>query len=355
MKSDLPSKRETPDFLSQTIHQFSRCMLLFERKIATEMQDALIIVGGSIAILLLEKGLTLTKNLDPSIPNEYYVLTGVGQSPEQTALFESVAVPLLYIHGIKGFMTVLNYATKISLPVCLLTALSSTKTLTEKRTEFFRETNSGYSVNAYYLAINLFDTLKVSIKMIVVALFAVFLRNTAVSVFATITQFILLGWLASSWGLIFPLFVPAENVFLVTGFFVIFTSLLFAGAPSTPIEYKSMYSSSFNNILSSFLSPPRFFLESLAINEFKTAPEQHGFTVKSNYGFSTIGVGEGDSNVFVKSRSGWYWGLAPAIFVGLTIRTLGFILVRKMTILYLKDYLTIINLTPQILSLDPFM
>lgn len=342
-KFDLPSKRETPGFLSQTMYHFSRCLLLFERNIATEMQDALIIVGGSIAILLLEKGLTLSKDLDPNIPNEYYVLNGVGQSPEQTALFESVAVPLLYVHAIKGFMTILNYATKMSLPVCLLTALSSTKALTEKRTEFFRETNSGYSVNAYYLAINLFDTLKVSIKMIVVALFAVFLRNTGASVFATITQFILLGWLASSWGLIFPLFVPADNVVLVTGFFVIFTSLLFAGAPSTPIEYEAMYSSSFMNILSSFLSPPRFFLESLAINEFKTTPEQHGFTVKSNYGFSTIGVGEGDNDVFVKSRSGWYWGVAPAIFVGLTIRTLGFILVREIVFDLQKYFPSISN------------
>ena len=271
-KFDFPSKRETPRFHSQTIYHFSRCLLLFERNIATEMQDALIIVGGSIAILLLEKGLTLTRNVDPNIPNEYYVLNGVGQTPEQTALFERVAVPLLYYHAIRGLMHLLNFATKISTPVCLLTALSSTKALTQKRTEFFRETNSGYSVNAYYLAINLFDTLKVSIKMVVVALFTVFLRNTGASVFATITHFILLGWLASSWGLIFPLFVPADNVVLVTGFFVIFTSLLFAGAPSSPIEYEAMYSSSFSNILSSFLSPPRFFLESLAINELKTTP-----------------------------------------------------------------------------------
>lgn len=339
-QSDLPLKRDRPSFLSQTWHHLSRYTILFERNLVTEFQDALLVICGSIAIVLLDNSLVLTKNIDPNIPNEYYVLSGVGKSPQQTAAFQQIALPLLFSHAIRGFMGILNFATKISLPLCVLTALSSTKMLTEKRSEFYRETTSGYDMNSYYLAINIFDAFKVSIKMIVTGLFVLFLRNTAVSVFATIIQFVLLGWLASSWGLIFPIFVPAENVILVTGFFSLFTSLLLAGAPSTPIEYEGMYDTPFLNILSSFLSPPRFLLESLAINEFKSTPEQHGFTVMFENtdfvnGFNAVGVGGGDADVYVGSKAGWYWGVAPAFFVGLFLRTLGFILVSILHLKYL--------------------
>jgi len=232
----------------------------------------------------------------------------------------------------------MNYATKVSVIVCVLTALASTKALTEKRVEFFREASSGLNVNAYYLAVNIFDALEVTTKMVIIALFTVALRNTVASDGAMIVHFIMLGWTSASWGLIFPLFVPPKSVVLVTAFFTIFTSLLLAGVPGTAIDYQKMSESSFLNGVSSFLSPTRFFMESLIVDEFKTMPEQHGFTTtKINVadseasftnGFTYLHYGAGDPDVSKRSRNGWYWGVLPSLFVGLTIRSLGFILLH---------------------------
>jgi len=328
-----PLRTKRPGFLSQTWYQFTRCVILFNRNISSELQDACLIIGGTLAIVLLDGTLSLNVGHDPNIDHEYAVLTGVGSSEEANSMFEQIALPSLFYHTRRGLAVSMGFLTKTSTIICVLTALSSIKALMQKRVEFFREAGSGCDVNAYYLAVNIFDTIKVSFKMILVAVITVTFRNTAASQVAMGLQFILLGWIASSWGLVFPLCINPTNVVMVTGFFSMFTALLLSGAPSTPVEYEAMYDFPALNVFSSFIGPPRFFMESLVINEYKTTPEQHGFTwTNTSSEFDKVsyflGLGGNDDDVYEMSKNGWYWGVLPSIFIGLTIRTLGFILIH---------------------------
>ena len=272
----------------------------------------------------------LTKDAHPNIPNEYSVLTLAMNG--QGEMFEKVGLPLLFLHAGRGLVQLINYATKMAVVICVLSALASTKALTKKRVEFFREAGSGYDINAYYLAVNAFDTLEVSVKMILAALYTATLRNLAASIGSMVLQFILLGWISASWGLLFPLFVASkESVVLVTAFFTIFMALLLSGPLGTPIAYEMMYDTPILNMISSFFALPRFFVESLVVSEFKATPIQHGFTwTFPEYGnaFTNSGLAEGDPGVNEYSNGGWYWGVLPSIFVGLMIRCLGFIMVR---------------------------
>ena len=158
---DLPSKRVKPGSITQALSQFVRCLILFKRNFSAKLQETLIIVLGATAITLLDGPLALTVDRQPNIPNEYFVLTTVSTD---STLFEK-SFPLLFGHALRGSALVLNYASKISVVVCVLVALSTTKALTDKRVEFFREASSGYCVNAFFLAINLFSILEVSVKM----------------------------------------------------------------------------------------------------------------------------------------------------------------------------------------------
>jgi hypothetical protein len=77
-----------------------------------------------------------------------------------------------------------------------------------------------------------------------------------------------------------------------------------------------------------FVSPTRYFIEGLTVAEFRCLPEQSGFTqtaIAINFprelnSFALIGLAQNDSNVRQQSCSGWYWGVLPALLVGLTIR-----------------------------------
>ena len=166
------------------------------------------------------------------------------------------------------------------------------------------------------------------------------------SVMSAIVQFILLGWIASSWGLFWPVFIPENNVALVTAFHQIFFGLIFSGYLE-PILYIDIYNETGVGIISGLLSPSRFFLESLMVNEYRATPVQHGHTVKfeetmstTSYdtfkanskfidGFSYRGLAMNDPSVTVKTSGGWYWSVLPCIFVGLAVRFLALVLVRQ--------------------------
>ena len=166
---------------------------------------------------------------------------------------------------------------------------------------------------------------------VLTAIFCYVLRNTASIGIAAIVQFLLLGWMSSSWGMLWPTFVPLESVPLVTAFHQIFCGLLLSGG-SDPVTYEDMYESKFVGFISTLLSPPRFFIESLTVNEYKATPEQHGFTTDlgGNYtnSFAFRGLAGNDlESVIEESKSGWYWGVFPSICLGLAIRFLALILV----------------------------
>ena len=334
-KSNLPAKRVKPPFLSQAQYQLHRCALLLQRNFTSKMQEVFLIVGGTVAIALLSKTFALSQDSTLLIPNQYTVLQTAGLS-QATEIFEKV-IPFFFNHSARGFRVMTKYLTMVSVVISVLSAIASSKAFTEKRVEFFREAASGIDINAYFLAVHLFDTLEMILKMTFTALFAICLRNTVVSEWSMVLNFIMLGWIASSWGLLFPLCIPPKSVILMTAFFMIFTSMLLSGSPGTAvIEYSDMVESPFMNAISSFLSCTRFFIEAMAVSEFKTTPEQHGFTTNittvnpdtvSNI-FVKFNLGAGDPNVIEQSDRGWYWFVLPSFFVGLTVRILGLIMLH---------------------------
>jgi len=124
----------------------------------------------------------------------------------------------------------------------VLVGLTATKILTEKRAEFFREAGSGYNIDAYFVAVNIFSTVEHSIEAMIASMFALWLRNSIAAWYSYYIHFLLLAWLCVSWALLFPLLVPPRNVVLVTGFYMTFLSLLFSGGIA-PVTYQGMFPS----------------------------------------------------------------------------------------------------------------
>lgn len=131
----------------------------------------------------------------------------------------------------------LRYGIKMGVILTVLIGLTALKIITSKRKEFFRESGSGYNVNAYTCAINIMATLETSIQVTIAAMFALWLRSSLSTWQNFFVNFLALGWLATSWALLFPLLVPPENVYTVTGFYFVLFSLLFSGGIA-PVMYK---------------------------------------------------------------------------------------------------------------------
>jgi len=122
--------------------------------------------------------------------------------------------------------------------LAILIGLSALKAITGHRKEFFREAGSGYNVNSFTLAINIMVTLEHSAQTVIAALFSLWLRSSYASWTNFFVHFLGLSWIATSWALLFPLIIPAENVFTVAGFYYVLFSLLFSGGVA-PVLYSS--------------------------------------------------------------------------------------------------------------------
>jgi membrane-associated HD superfamily phosphohydrolase len=164
-----------------------------------------------------------------------------------------------------------RYASKLGVLVAVLVGLTASKTLTEKRNEFFREAGSGYNIDAYYCAVNIVSTVEHSIQVIISSMLALWLRNSLAAWYSYYINFLLLAWLCVSWALFFPLVVQPKSVVLVTGFYMVFFSLLFSGSID-PIKYKDIYDNVGVAIFSGLLSPTRYFVEAMAVAESKCLP-----------------------------------------------------------------------------------
>jgi hypothetical protein len=81
---------------------------------------------------------------------------------------------------------------QIGLITAVLIGLQASKALTSKRTEFFRETSSGYDPNAYFLAVNIVSTLEALIQIVMVAFAAAYLREPVASWMVFFVHFIVL-------------------------------------------------------------------------------------------------------------------------------------------------------------------
>jgi hypothetical protein len=220
-----------------------------------------------------------------------------------------------------------RFPLKVGIITAVLMGLQSTKVLTNKRIEFFREASSGYNINAYFVAINITATLEHSTQALIIAFFAAWLREPIANWWSFFIHFIMLTWICISWGFLIPMVFPPDNVVIIIGFFMAFCGLLISGA-LPPVGYKEIYSSGFTEHLTAWLSPTRFFYEALMVGDLRCLPEQTGMTVEyESVNFPRdytvirqLGLAGHDLNATLQSCDGWYWDVLPSLLVGLTIR-----------------------------------
>jgi hypothetical protein len=119
-----------------------------------------------------------------------------------------------------------------------------------------------------------------------------------------------------------------------------FFGLLLSGAVP-PVDFNEIYSGGIVEHLAAWFSVTRFFIEGLAVSEHRCLPEQSGWTV-SEYSvnfdrnntlmfFERFGYAHHDPNATLVSCNGFYWGVLPSVFVGITIRYAAFLaMVRRL-------------------------
>ena len=217
---------------------------------------------------------------------------------------------------------------KVGIILSIIVGLTATTNVTSKRMEFFREAGSGYDLNAYFFAINIFSTIEHSIQVLIAAFFATWIRNPIASYASYYIHFLLLAWLTVAWSMLLPMICSPDTVTLVAGFFFAFCGLVFSGA-FTPFGYQQIYEEGgVKELLAGWISPTRYFFEALAVGEYRCLPEQSGFTIETDSlnrlsnstMMSAIGYAGHDLNAVHRSCGGWYWSVVPVILIGLTVR-----------------------------------
>ena len=121
-----------------------------------------------------------------------------------------------------------------------LVALSAARVLTEKKLELCREASSGYNLNAFYLAVNITSGMETTILMVILAFTVIWLRSSVTSELCTVLNFVMLGWIASSWSVFFPLVIPPRLIVLLLTFFMVFFGVAFSGGMD-PATFKGKY------------------------------------------------------------------------------------------------------------------
>lgn len=322
---DLPVHTKRTTILKQMFYQLQRLSIVSGRNWFSKAIDTVVIVGATCLISILDGTEQLTNDEEPLQDLNFDAVAYPSTVKEMVKEF-----PLLFRHAISANVGNLQmYAAKLGVLLSVLLALTATKAITSKRKEFFREAASGYSTDAYFIALNIVALIEHSIQVLISGLCSIWLRNSMAAWLPTLVNFLMVGWIAVGWAMFFPLVVPLENVIIVTGFYMVLFSLLFSGAVP-PILYLDIYNNTATAVFSGLFSPTRYFVEGLAVVESRVLPVQHGFTdfgVNFNGGilqvsaFQITGLGLNDfGTITVSSSGGWYWSAIPAFFVGLWVR-----------------------------------
>ncbi|CAB9497095.1 Putative white-brown complex homolog protein 30 [Seminavis robusta] len=321
---DLPKKRIMKPFHNQLIYQIHRLFVVGGRNWLAKLIDTSVIVGAVVLIAIMDGTVKATR--EDSLNDLRYESIAEPTSVEVLV----TEFPKLFRYAISAnIIDLQGHASKLGVIIAVLVGLSATKVITSKRKEFFREAGSGYNVNAYFAAVNVVATLEHSIQILLCALFALWLRSSLSHWYSYIVSFLMMGWITVSWALLFPIVVPQENVVLVTGFFIVLMSFIFSGA-NPPVKFETIYNNDALAVFSGIFSPCRFFIESLVVIESMCLPVQSGFTdFGPNFrgdalqaaSFRITGQGWNDfGTITVRSFEGWYWGVLPALVVGILIR-----------------------------------
>jgi len=332
-KSDLPKVRVKQSFTGQLITHIRRNFIVTKRNRISKAQDTVLLGLGALLICVIDGVVILTKDSNPAMKNEYEILTT--NDPAVLAKnANSIAASLFSFTAHNGSLS--DYGNKVSIIICVLLGIAAAKVLTEKRLEMFREAGSGYNLNAYYLSVNITSTLEHTCQILFIGLTASWMRHSASSFGCAVLNYVMLGWVVTSWSLLFPLFVPAKSVVLVISFFNLFFGILFSGTTS-PGKFKDIYDDSVIEFIAGFFSPARYFIETMMLSEFRVLPPQTGVTLYAglapnlpiNVLTDVFNVGRDDVNDATKQTlDGWYHAMLAPLFVGFTTRLLGAILIH---------------------------
>jgi len=321
-----PEKIEKTSFLAQLRYQISRNFLVIRRNVAAKTTDTLLIVGAIVLMASIVKPTYLHVIPDTpflGVPLDKIYPDGIKIYPDVSSLpvSQMFAPFTTAIRKIQGDILQIGLITSVTV------SLAALFTMSDKRLEFLRECASGYDMDAYFIAVHVSGTLEQSLQMVLAGCVNACLRNPVSSWFAFVGHFVMLGWVCSSWALLFCVVVPAKNLVLVTALFHALMGLILGGglAPFTLIR---IYESSFFNFVSGFFAPARYFMESLLVSDFKCLPDQTGFTQTqeaTNFpqeyqSFLDRGPGTLDKNIGVQTCRGWFWAWPTMFAVGLTIR-----------------------------------
>jgi len=327
----IPAMVKKPSFFSQFFIQLQRNVLVFKRNIRSHLLD-MFIISIAITVTVAISGTFQFVGEDYLEQDLFIPLSNLATEDASKLPLDKMFRPYQAAASDK-----ITDGLQIAVIGSVLVGLAATKAISGKKLEFLRESSSGYNIDAYYLAITLVMTIEHSIQLIFAGLICGVIRSTPSSWCALIINFIMLGWVCVSWAILFSVIVPPKNLTIVTGFFMAFFGLLFGGAIS-PVEYEDIYSKLYLEILSGFLAPTRYFIETFVVSDFKCLPVQTGFTSfnstrfpAENKSFFKNHLGQRDPNVGNHSCNGWYWGFLPSFFLGLSIRILAMVLMHAPT------------------------
>jgi len=345
---DLPVPGKRKSFFQQFIIQMQRRLLVMKRNSDDEFTAFLSLLFAVFIITLLQ-GKTEPVEVEPDTDDLNYV--------DGTLNFEQLYRTLMYptsdttvdvqnytqtqlcnmylYHDFvrDAVLNMINYSSvqnadlntftlKMGLIISILVAIAAQKPISTKKMEFFREAGSECSVLAFFLAIVIIFYFDITIKMAFISLVCLFFRGTIASSFPFIFNMLTLTWGSAAWGFFYSTWASPENVVMLIGMHMVLASFISGNTDIMTLE--DLQNSWVKNLLSSIISPPRFYAETYAVTEEKCLKELSGFPSKVLYlfdytNFDTLFLGGNDPNVTLRSCSGWFYYTLPSVLVTCTV------------------------------------
>lgn len=237
------------------------------------------------------------------------------------------------------------------LGVCfsILTAIPVLRTFGDHQCIMYREMGCGYSFAVFFLAGNVIDFLYFSCYSTCVAIIVWELNKSAVQFANFLLMFWGLAWTQTGWGYLISAVLPRENTTLATGLFIALTGIIFGGTMSF-YSYQDIYKNIGSEIAIGSMSGTRWFVEWMAVAEFRTRPAQYGVTgtvetvaeraaaasdtelaaniqvhcLMSQFQEYTIAYHDLETAT-TQSYEGWWWPVPWVMFIGTCLRILTYL------------------------------
>jgi len=335
-------------FFVQLWYHMLRNFIVQGRNITSKVITTAIILI-LVIILCLMQGmlkLSLEENTQPKFRDQFQLFTSNDMDYFDDFFSDKdevdVFISHIFYNVAKTYNNITSFALMMGLATAWLICLNTSTVLSSKKLELNREAGSGYNLNAFYLSLNITSSIEVLVQIVLISFLCWLLRMSATS--DIVVNFILLGWIASAWALLYPIIIPTKNVTIVITVAVFFFGLMF-GTQVPPCDLKGVYKYDIVKFLAGFLNPIRFYYETMLVSELRTLPPQDSFTFQDPnddflnnlpYNFYQVANGLNRNGVAQdympevseQTHSAWARLMIPAFLVGLTIRSLGFLMLH---------------------------